>query len=259
MFGGTLMFNIIYSEFMKLKKSYILVIVFISGCLLPGVNFFNAITNDFSNLSQVQIQHFIKNQMINAETLSFQFLFIIVFSLVVGYVFTREFIDKTANILYTYPSSRIKIFIGKFITVGILIMITYLIQFFISYLIVYIEFGVLPPAEFIIKDIKVNIYSVLLQLILIPIPVLIANITKNIIIPIVYGALGGIIGLGVMTILMSGSIYGQLCPLVLPALPFYHYHRGDPIDYIAVVGSAVITFGISMFLCIYHSKNADVN
>ncbi|OCA96393.1 ABC transporter permease [Clostridium beijerinckii] len=253
------MFNIIYSEFMKLKKSYIWVIVFISGCLLPGVNFFNAITNDFSNLSQVQIQHFIKNQMINAETLSFQFLFIIVFSLVVGYVFTREFTDKTANILYTYPSSRIKIFIGKFITVGILIMITYLIQFFISYLVVYIAFGVLPPAEFIIKDMKVNIYSALLQLVLVPVPALIASIAKNIIAPIVYGALGGIIGLGVMTILMSGSIYGQLCPLVLPALPFYHYHRGDPIDYISVVGSAVITFGISMFLCIYHSKNADVN
>lgn len=253
------MFNIIYSEFAKLKKSYILAIVFISGCLLPGIEFASAIRQDFSDLSQVQIQYFIKNQLDNTEILSFQFLFIIIFSLIVGYVFTREFTDKTANILYTYSISRIKIFIGKFVTVGILIMFTYLIQFFISYLSVYIAFGVLPPTDFIMKDIKVNIFSALLQFLVIPIPALIANISKNIIAPIVYGALGSIIGLGLAVILTSSSVYGQFCPLVLPALPFYHYHMGDPIDYIAAGGSAVITFCTFMFLCIYHSDNADIN
>lgn len=259
MLGGALMFNIIYSEFLKLKKSYILAIVLIGGVLLPGVEFASAIRQDFSDLSQVQIQVFIKNQMINTEMLSFQFLFILIFPLIVGYVFTREFADKTANILYAYPISRIKIFIGKFVTVGILIMLTYLIQFFISYLTVYIVFGVLPSTEYIIKDIKVYVYSALLQLLLIPIPVLIANIAKNIIAPIVCGVLGSVIGLGSIVILMKGSIYGQLCPLILPALPFYHYHMGDPIDYIAAVGSAVITFSLFLFLCIYYSSNSDIN
>lgn len=253
------MFNIIYSEFLKLKKSYVLAIAFIGGVLLPGIEFASTIGQDFSDLSQVQIQDFIKSQMINIEMLSFQFLFIIIFSLIVGHVFTREFTDKTANILYTYPISRIKIFAGKFATVGILILFTYLIQFLLSYLSVYIVFGLFPSTEYISNDIKVNVYSALLQLIVIPIPMFIAHITKNIIFPIIYGTLGGVIGLGSIVVLTRGSVYGQFCPLVLPALPFYHYHIGDPIDYIAAGGSVAITFCIVMFLCIYYNCNADVD
>ena len=41
----------------------------------------------------------------------------------------------------------------------------------------------ITSADFIIKEIKVNIYSILLQLIIIPIPILISNVTKNIIFP----------------------------------------------------------------------------
>ena len=36
------MINIIYSEFVKLKKSYILIIALISGFLMPGIIFIKA-------------------------------------------------------------------------------------------------------------------------------------------------------------------------------------------------------------------------
>ncbi|BCZ49232.1 ABC transporter permease [Clostridium gelidum] len=256
------MFNIIYSEFIKLRKSFIFIIALIGGVLMPGVQFVGAIgtvAEHYNEIQQVSIEPFLKSYIGNIEVMSFQFTYIIIFSLIAAYIFSREFTDKTSNILYTYPISKIKIFIGKFITIYILILFVYIIQFITTYLSLYIAWGELPSAEFISNDMKVNLYSVLLQFLLIPIPVLIANITKNIIFPIVYGVLGAVIEMLLMGITIKGSIYGQFCPLLLPSLPFYHYHMGDPIDFVITSGSAVITFGVFMFLCIYHCSNADIN
>ena len=36
------------------------------------------------------------------------FIYSIIFSLIAAYVFSREYTDKTANILYAYPISRMK-------------------------------------------------------------------------------------------------------------------------------------------------------
>ena len=64
-----------------------------------------------------------------------------------------------------------------------------------------------------------------------------------------------------VALLLGGgaSIYSQFCPLTLPILPFYHYHNGDPIDFVITIGSATITFSVCMFLCIYHYSNADID
>lgn len=253
------MFNIIYSEFIKLKKSYTLIIALIAAFLMPSIQFAGAIGNQYTDVPQMARERFLEEYIANVEMMSFQFVYIIIFSLIAAYIFSREFTDKTSNILYTYPISKIKIYIGKFITIYILILFVYIIQFITTYLGLYIVWGELPSAEFISNDIKVNIYSALLQFLLIPIPVLIANITKNIIFPIVYGVLGAVIEMLLMGITIKGSIYGQFCPLLLPSLPFYYYHMGDPIDFVITSGSAMITFGVFMFLCIYHCSNADIN
>jgi bacitracin transport system permease protein len=135
--------------------------------------------------------------------------------------------------------------------------LVYLIQILTTYLGLYIEWGVLPSAKFISSDIKVNICSILLQFLLMPIPILIANITRNIIVPIVYGLLGDVM---VGLLLGAGAnIYSQFCPLTLPILPFYHYHKGYPIDIVIVSGSAVITFSLFMFLCTYHYSKVDID
>jgi len=250
------MLNIIYSEFLKLKKSYILIIALISGILMPGMKVIENIKNDSSAVPLSDRERFFQYDVFDIDRMSILMIYGIIFCLIAAYVFSREYTDKTSNILYTYPISKGKIFLGKFITIYIVIIFVYLIQMVATYLGLYIQWGVLPSIKFISKDIKVNIYSVLLQFLLIPIPVLIANITKNVIFPIVYGLLGDVI---VGLLLGSGAnIYSQFCPLTLPALPFYHYHKGDPIDFIITIGSALITFCLFMFLCIYHYDNADI-
>lgn len=254
------MFNTIYSEFIKLKKSYVFIIALIGGLIMPGIQFVGAVLGDYNTVvPQMYRERFLKQYIVNIEVMSFQFVYVIIFSLIAAYVFSREFTDKTSNILYTYPISRIKIFIGKFITICMLILFVYLIQFLTAYLGLYIIWGMFPDKEFIINDLKVNIYSIVLQFLLIPVPVFIANITKNIIFPIVYGALGTVSGMLLVGSAMSGSIYAQFSPLILPVLPFYHYHMGDPIDFVITSVSAGSTFILFMFLCICYVNNTDIN
>ena len=83
--------------------------------------------------------------------MSFQFLYILIFSLIAGYVFSREFTDKTANILYAYPISRIKIFIGKLLTIYIVILFVYIIQILTTYLTLYIIWRQLPQQILLLR------------------------------------------------------------------------------------------------------------
>lgn len=256
--GGSLMINIIYSEFVKLKKSYILIIALFSGVLMPGVVFMTDMLRRHNELVRLTERvRFLEDSIVDIDRMSALLIYSIIFSLIAAYIFSREYTDKTANILYAYPSGRIKIFFGKLITIYSLIVFVYLIQILITYLGLYIEWGVLPSVKFISTDIKVNIYSMLLQFLLMPIPILIANITRNIIVPIVYGLLGDV----TVGLLLGGgaSIYSQFCPLTLPILPFYYYHKGDPIDIVIVIGSAVITFSVFMSLCICHYSKVDID
>lgn len=252
------MINIIYSEFIKLKKSYILVIALFSGVLMPCViNVADMASHRNKLVELTERMHFLEVRIEDINRITGLFIYIIIFSFIAAYVFSREYTDKTANILHTYPISREKIFFGKLITIYILIVFVYIIQILTKYLGIYIVWGALPSSRFINMDLKVTIYSMLLQFLLIPIPVLISNITRNIIFPVMYGLLSDII----VGILLAGgaSIYSQFCPLTLPMLPFYYYYKGDPIDFVITIGSAIITFSIFMFLSIYHYSNADID
>lgn len=256
--GGMIVLNIIYSEFLKLKKSFILVIVLISGILMPGILFIVSISDNlYKSVPATERVRFVENNIIDIERMSALFVYIIIFSLIAAFVFSREYTDKTVSIVYSYPFSRGKIFLGKFIIIYALIALVYIIQAIAAYLSSYIVWGTLPTAKFITADIKVNIYSMLLQFLIIPIPVLIGNITKGIIFPIVYGIFGDVIS-GIF-LAEGAKIYSQFCPLSLPALPFYHYHMGDPIDLVITTGSGVISFCLFMFFCIYQHRNADMN
>lgn len=249
------MFNIIYSEFLKLKKSYLFIITLIASIFIPAIQCMAALFNNYEGISDTLRYSLIKNYRGNIEIFCFQILYTVFLSLIASYIYCREFTDKTANIVYAYPISRTKIFIGKLLTLYIIIISIYVIQFLASYLTIYIAWNELPPKHFILTDMKVNIYSALLQFLLMPIPILIGNITKNIIFPVIYGIIASISSMFVM----YTGIYMQFSPLMLPALPMYYFHMGDPIDFVITITSAGITFGISMFLCLYNYNRVDID
>ncbi|MFL0198667.1 ABC transporter permease [Clostridium sp. WILCCON 0269] len=249
------MLNIIYSEFLKLKKSYVIILTLITSILIPVFQCIISLSDDYSSISDTLRANLIKTYRINIELICFELLYIVFFALIASYIFSREFTDKTINTLYTYPISRTKIFIGKLYTIYILIVFVYFLEFVATYITLYISWGEFPSKNFITTDIKANVYSMLMQFLLIPIPILIGNITKNIIFPVVYGILAA----ASSTFLLLMGIYMQMSPLILPALPIYYFHIGDPIDFVIVTINAVLIFGMSMFICVYHYKHVDIN
>ena len=115
------MLNIIYCELLKLKKSYIIPVAVIGGM-------FMSILFELTSLVFKENMQTFEQYSSNLEIPNIVVLYTILFSLIAGFVFSREFTDRTSSVIYTYPISRIKIFIGKLITIDMLISLVYLVK-----------------------------------------------------------------------------------------------------------------------------------
>ena len=125
-----MMINIMYSEFLKLKKSYLSALVLLGGVFIPVMMLVSEIID---NSYEAINKDLCLNLIANINIFQLQFLNIIMFSIVAGYVFSREYTNRTVNSLYSYPISKFKIVLGKFITILMLIMIVYIINFFSTF------------------------------------------------------------------------------------------------------------------------------
>lgn len=246
------MINIVYSEFLKLKRTYLLFLVILAGIFIPGMMYFSGTYAD-------NVQNIDKTSCLNAisniNIFQFEILDIIIFSIICGYVFSREYTNMTAGSLYSYPVSKFKIIIGKFIIILSLIFIVYIINFISTIMFILRIFGTLFIEEVVYMQLKTIVISFLLQIILIPLPSLIACISKNIIIPTVYGIIAAIVSF----FMSISEIYMQLCPFLLPSLPYYYFYRKDTIDNIAVLLSGTLIFLIPIIIFIYYLMKTDIN
>ena len=242
------MLNIIYCELLKLKKSYILQVAIISGL------FMSILIDLVSLISGEKFQSF-EHYSSTVEMLNILLLYTILFSLIVGYVFSREFADKTASVIYTCSVSRIKIFIGKLIIIYILISLVSVVRIISIYLSYYILMNTLPESMFIVNHIKYNVYSLIFEFLLMPIPILITNMSKNLIVPVVYGTVGTIV---TMITLRSSSLVIKYFPLVAPYKFIEKIYRSNLVDLNYSVISGITCFVVSMIISIYQYNRDDI-
>lgn len=235
------MLNSIYCEFLKLKKSYIWIVILVSG--LAMTSFLDLI------ILILKDKRTFESYASNTEMANFLLIYTILFSLIVGYVFSREHEEKTSNILFSYPISRIKIFMAKFITIDILIFCVYLIELISIYLGYYFLYKKLPESTFIVNHIIQNIYSLIFQYLLIPIPILITNISRSIMAPVVYG---------VIVEILMGTIANEYFPLLAPYYFVMETYKPNLTNIMYSAVGSVICFIIFMGISIYHYNNADI-
>lgn len=235
------MLNAIYCEFLKLKKSYIWILVLVGGLAMTSfLDFVILIGQD---------KRTFESYASNTEMANFLLLYTILFSLIAGYVFSREHEEKTSNILYSYPIPRIQIFMAKFITIDILIFIVYLIELISIYSGYYFLYKKLPESTFIINHIIQNVYSLIFQYLLIPIPILITNISKSIMIPVVYG---------VIVEMLMGTIPNEYLPFLSPYYFVLETYKPNLTKVIYSAVGSVFCFVIFMAISIYHYNKADI-
>lgn len=246
------MTNIIYSEFMKLKKSFIIPLVLLGGLAIPSMYFFSYFSVDYVTLRQSTSA---KDILSNINIMQIQILDTILFSLIAGYIFSREYTNKTVSTLYSYPISRFKIVICKAIVVFVLVAIVYFLNLSASLITILTTLGMEELKNIFYIEFKTCLISAILQIFILPLSMFIGMVSENLIIPIIYGVIGTVSSM----FLMVTDVWMQLSPFMFPVMPFYHLFRGDPIDYIAVSLSGGIVFLGSITSIIVYLKNCDIN
>lgn len=243
------MLNSIYSEFFKLKRTYILPVIFISSIFMSAVMFLARIVTK-TNMSFEKYAY-------NIEQSNYIILFIVLFSIISSYVFSREFLDKTADTLYGYSSSRVKIFMSKLIVTDILIFLTYfieLVSIIISYYFLNASF---PETKILINELKINGLSMFFQFLIIPIPVLISVLSRNVIIPMTYGILGFILSFVFGT---NGNFdYVNYIPIISPWLSVEYLNSGSFDDIKSIMIYSILCFIFFMSISIYNFCRRDIN
>ena len=241
------MINILYSEILKLKKSYFLLIILAGGLAVPLLLFFGW-------LLQGQTVAW-DRYAANSEIMMFIMLCPILFSLVSAYVFSREFTDKTANILYSYPVHKIEIFLGKLLVIFMVITVIYIIHFAALF-----GGGLILNHEPLTRKIllahgKIHLYSMIFQFALIPIGIFIASLCRNIMLPIICGTLVTLTNM----FLLSGNKF-KYSPFMMPFMPLANYT--DKLKYFVTTQTifmAVVVFVVGFIACSIYYLKTDID
>ncbi|MBU5484499.1 ABC transporter permease [Clostridium sp. MSJ-11] len=245
------MYNGVYCEFLKLKRSPIIFALIIGAVIEP--------------LLMLMVEIYLRRRghilqwdiyMINTQLMTFLIAGLIVFTLVASYIYSREFAEKVEYTAYSYPLSKTKIFICKLITVFGCIAFVYALQF-ITILItgIIIDHGPLEK-DFLILSIKIYGYSMLFQFAIAPLGILIASVSRNSIVPMIYSIIGTIAVFAIERFGKDNTYF----PLSYPVMPILSAIRNDMkivINSHSII-IAVMFFIITSALCIIYYKKSDI-
>ncbi|MBW9154546.1 ABC transporter permease [Clostridium estertheticum] len=250
------MFNLIHCEFLKLKKSYLFLTIAIIILLPPILIYikyhaeYNLIIWDMYLLQEEGCMTLINLPM---------------YVFISSYIYTREFSYNTAQTLFSYSITRTKIFISKFLTIITMTSCIMILQLLFAVLA-----GLLLPHEALAKRIiidylKMNIYILFAQYAILPIAIFIAQVSRNMILPMVYGGIITVFNMCVPQI-KSGIIeyLAITYPIQIMTNSFKtNIYRQDimiinnsiPLPSVSIV-LAISTFIIGITMCIaYYLKN----
>ncbi|KGM94782.1 hypothetical protein Z968_10955 [Clostridium novyi A str. 4552] len=243
------MYNAIYCEFLKLKKSPIGIVLILGGMVEPALMV-------FGQLYRGDIVEWNK-YMNQIECITFLIVGGILFTLVSSYIYVREFMEKVSSVTYSYSISNTKIFFAKLITVFICIAYVYVLQFIASILL-----GCLLDHEPLYKETliihtKIYMYSLFFQCAIVPLSILIASISEGVIMPITYSVIGTFISL----VIMSSKKYGVYFPFTYPVLPIMSIGVENSVvilsKYVFIV--SIMFFIVTVLSCIIYYEKHDIS
>ncbi|QAA30498.1 ABC transporter permease [Clostridium manihotivorum] len=257
------MYDAVYCEFLKLKKSYFYLVIFLITLFFPG-------TLCLGWLGQGSHVYWDK-YIYQVEQMNFLFMNLAMYAIIASYIFSREFSYNTSNTLFSYPLSRVKVFVSKFIVIILIITATIILQLALTLLT-----GLLLPhdaltIDIIINHLKLNGCILIFEIAILPIAIFISLLTKNVIGPVIYSGLATLINmflvsfadksmsekipfiypLNILTSAVKEVGKGELGRLVVDA-------SSIQLPYTVMIISA-LTFVIGMTLSIVYYVKADIN
>ncbi|MBZ9625832.1 ABC transporter permease [Clostridium sp. FP2] len=253
------MFNLIYCEFLKLKKSYLFLALAII-ILLPPILLYIKWHAEYKLI--IWDMYLFQEEISTTALINLP-----MYAFISSYIYTREFSYNTAQTLFSYSISRTKIFISKFLAILIMTGCIIILQLLVSVLA-----GLLVPHEpltrgIVLGHLKMNLYILLAQYAILPIAIFIAQVGRNIILPMVYGGIitafnmyvsmlkVGIIEyipftypIQILTNSFKTNIYRQDIMIINNSVPLSN----------ACIVIVVLTFVIGIVMCITYYLKTDI-
>lgn len=165
------MFDFIYAEILKIKKSKVVLCLILTSIILPGIWFF---------LSLFYYPHSAwASASIEVEDFTFLILETLIFVLLSNYVFVKEYSYDTKGIEYAYPVHRIKIYVSKLLVTYMILLLIYTIHFFVVLLGLALTMTMFSIKNMLFSHFEAYLLSILLQFCIIPIMVILGNVLKK--------------------------------------------------------------------------------
>lgn len=163
-------FNLIPIELKKYKRTVLPWLIAAGGLLTSGTAIIMVST---------------ENQQVNWETYAVQglnfmnLLALLLVAVFTGFVFTGENSNNIDNILFTYPVSRIRFFLSKFIVLLLFTLLLYLAFLFFAMLLGLLVIGSFPEWKIILKLLQISLILSAVNFILVPVTTFITILVKG--------------------------------------------------------------------------------
>lgn len=259
------MLHVIYCEFSKLKKSYLYVVLLAVALFFPVLLLVGW---------TIQGAHVTWNKyLLQIEQISVLFLNLSLFAMTAAYIFTREYSYNTAHSLFCYPAGRIKIFISKVVVTIAVSSATLILQLGLGILGGLVLQHEPLTISIITGHLRMTLFILIYECAILPIAILIALLSKNVIMPVVYGGFVSVLIL-ITSEIRSISIetLKEYVPFFYPIQILFNSIRGsdlDPSGYVLVKSGvylyappciiALSVFVVGLLSCILYYSKTDIN
>ena len=170
------MYRILYTEFLKIKKAKILLLIPISSLIPVLLMLLIYISETGESMRAAGWENYLGHLLVTLSDLTPP-----VFILFTGFIFSREYSDNTMDCMITYPISRVGILVSKML---VMVPVVLLVMFlsFASGLVLgkFLIYDSLSMAVFV-EYAKIYLAISVLQLVLVPVAATVSIISKNII------------------------------------------------------------------------------
>lgn len=116
----------------------------------------------------------------------FSYGFLAAINMLTAYMFVWEFKNNTMLSMVIYKHERWKIFIGKIITIMLISLLLYIVEFAMLTLMNFISYRDTLTSAVIIKHLILTLKSFIFQMLMITVTACVALVSKNIIAPVIY-------------------------------------------------------------------------
>lgn len=253
------MFNVFRAELMKLKntKMHWLVLLGALPANLVTLSAFLPRVLPDGTTAGMDFQ-----DMFYRQGMTITILAPFLFALITGYIFSREYQERTINQLFSYPISRMRILIAKLAAVFSLIVATSALSCVtVTVTGIVSSFSHSVDWAVIWMGIRMNLLACLLAFGTVPVAAALSMVGKSVIPSTVLGAFAGIV-----TLIgeLGHGMRGILFPWLMPYWPVRELGQGlaesGPNPYV-VQGSVILgaTFIVSLLFCIVYYEKSEIH